>query len=707
MASYYGSWVASDDYRAVLDVTTGTGDGKTTYTISGAVKVESLYGYASWGVSATLKVAGSTKATASDKSMPTGQTTTLISSTTTTISRTHSSQSITVSGSVSAAGTPYNGATSTASTTVTVPAKASYVVSYNANGGSGAPSSQTKWHGETLTLSSTAPTRTGYTFQGWATSSSSTTVAYAAGASYTTEAALSLYAVWQAVTYAVTYNANGGSGSVSSQTKTYGVALTLRSNSYTRSSTTSTGFTVTFNHNYSGSSGTSSTATNTVKYTFSKWNTAANGSGTSYAAGASYTANAAATMYAQWTSTTTKGSVTLPSPTRSGYTFGGWYKEAACSTKVGNGGASYTPTASTTLYAKWTANYTAPTLGSISAVRCTSGGAQDDDGGTYCKVTLKFAQGSVAASSHSYTLSATATGNGQTETGSASTSSGSADSLSVTFGRGNLDVEKRYAITATLSDGTGTLSKTTVLTPCFFTLDFLAGGKGVAIGQTASETGLHVAMDETLEGKHLNVKSSNITKGTVPSSDTIGNGRIRFLDSGGSRSYGEIDPVTYSSDIECLRILQIRAVGDETLYNGIAFRIAADGTRSISGWGGTGQWLDFLGLTVATHSPTLTNATATKFETRRQGNVVNLSVYQLKVTSSLADGSSVSLGTGIIGSNARPTNVVYLPLVANVSGKGAGVFMSIGTGGNVTVYNRSGSALGTGTNLMGNTSWVI
>ena len=90
MASYYGSWVATDDYRAVLDVTTGTGDGKTTYTIAGAVKVECLYGYASGGVSATLKVAGSTAGSASGQSMPTGTTKTLISSTSTTITRTHS-----------------------------------------------------------------------------------------------------------------------------------------------------------------------------------------------------------------------------------------------------------------------------------------------------------------------------------------------------------------------------------------------------------------------------------------------------------------------------------------------------------------------------------------------------------------------------------------------------------------------------------------
>ena len=60
-------------------------------------------------------------------------------------------------------------------------------------------------------------------------------------------------------------------------------------------------------------------------------------------------------MRAQWT----PGSVTLPTPTYAGHTFGGWYSDDACTTLVGAAGASYTPTANTTLYAKWTLiNYT-------------------------------------------------------------------------------------------------------------------------------------------------------------------------------------------------------------------------------------------------------------------------------------------------------------------------------------------------------------
>lgn len=72
-----------------------------------------------------------------------------------------------------------------------------YTIKFNANGGSGAPGNQTKTYGKTLTLSSTKPTRTNYNFKGWGTSASATTVSYAAGGSYTANAAATLYAVWE------------------------------------------------------------------------------------------------------------------------------------------------------------------------------------------------------------------------------------------------------------------------------------------------------------------------------------------------------------------------------------------------------------------------------------------------------------------------------------------------------------------------------
>ena len=71
-----------------------------------------------------------------------------------------------------------------------------YTISYNANGGSGAPSAQTKTHGVNLTLSSTVPTRTNYIFQGWATSSTGT-VQYQPGGTFTTNANTVLYAIWK------------------------------------------------------------------------------------------------------------------------------------------------------------------------------------------------------------------------------------------------------------------------------------------------------------------------------------------------------------------------------------------------------------------------------------------------------------------------------------------------------------------------------
>lgn len=95
-------------------------------------------------------------------------------------------------------GIEYGGGNSyTVYTDYTIPKKKSYTVSYDANGGSGAPGNQTKWYGQTLKLSTAVPTRKGYIFQGWGTSPTSTTVVYFTGDNYTQNANLSLYAVWK------------------------------------------------------------------------------------------------------------------------------------------------------------------------------------------------------------------------------------------------------------------------------------------------------------------------------------------------------------------------------------------------------------------------------------------------------------------------------------------------------------------------------
>lgn len=71
----------------------------------------------------------------------------------------------------------------------------SYTLTYNANGGSGAPSAQTG--ATTYTISSTKPTKSGYTFLGWSKSSTATSSEYAPGASITLTANTTLYAVWK------------------------------------------------------------------------------------------------------------------------------------------------------------------------------------------------------------------------------------------------------------------------------------------------------------------------------------------------------------------------------------------------------------------------------------------------------------------------------------------------------------------------------
>ncbi|MDD6264926.1 MAG: InlB B-repeat-containing protein, partial [Clostridia bacterium] len=72
-----------------------------------------------------------------------------------------------------------------------------YTIEYNANGGLNAPVAQNKQNGVDIKISTEAPSREGYTFLGWATSSDSTTVKYRSGDTYSADASCTLYAVWK------------------------------------------------------------------------------------------------------------------------------------------------------------------------------------------------------------------------------------------------------------------------------------------------------------------------------------------------------------------------------------------------------------------------------------------------------------------------------------------------------------------------------
>lgn len=149
-----------------------------------------------------------------------------------------------------------------------------------------------------------------------------------------------------AKTYAITYNPGTyGTGSIDAGEKAYGVAFTLSSETFTRALYEQTGWATT------------------------------DGGAKVYELGGSYTANADIELFPVWeealytvtynvngggscaTTSATQASwgaaLTLPTPTWAGYTFDGWYNAG---TKIGDAGASYTPTTNITLYAKWTDN---------------------------------------------------------------------------------------------------------------------------------------------------------------------------------------------------------------------------------------------------------------------------------------------------------------------------------------------------------------
>ena len=150
--------------------------------------------------------------------------------------------------------------------------------------------------------------------------------------------------------YVVSYDANGGTGAPSAQTKEHDETLTLSTIKPSRDNSVSTGYTITLNANGGYVSTNSLVQQNTTSYSFESWNTNSSGTGTTYNPGGSYTANANITLYAIWNTSITKGSVTLPTPTRANYSFVGWGTTASATTGVTG---TITPTSSQTLYAVW------------------------------------------------------------------------------------------------------------------------------------------------------------------------------------------------------------------------------------------------------------------------------------------------------------------------------------------------------------------
>jgi uncharacterized protein (TIGR02145 family)/uncharacterized repeat protein (TIGR02543 family) len=235
------------------------------------------------------------------------------------------------------AGSPY-----TPNNSITLYAKwnAVYTVTFSLNNGSGtAPGARTVNAGSSTTLpDGSGLTRSGYTFGGWNTNSNGTGTNYNASSTYTPTANVTMYAKWNIVTYAITFNANGGT--VTTASGTTGAGWTLAS----LPTPTRTG------------------------YTFNGWYTATTG-GTQVTMNTPFSADA--TIYAQWTLITysitfnavngtvspTSGTTgadrklaSLPTPTRSGCIFVGWYTTSTGGTEVTTNTEF---SANATIYARW------------------------------------------------------------------------------------------------------------------------------------------------------------------------------------------------------------------------------------------------------------------------------------------------------------------------------------------------------------------
>ena len=276
-----------------------------------------------------------------------------------------------------------------------------YTVRYNANGGKNAPTNQTKTKDVSLTLNSGVPSKDGYTFKGWATTSSATTATYQPGGSYTTNKSITLYAVWSQNKVIVRFNTN--SGTLASSTTYNGTTYTWTASGGTVSRKVGSGTATSdfFTINYGSQTGSDglpdrSDTSTYLKITRSGYTTIADSawvcksgcttSGKVFASGTVYnasdfcnasSANCTVELNANWQKVHTitynaNGGSGAPAsqsvingssftasstkPIRTGYTFLGWGSSSGATTVSYTPGTTYTPTSDLTLYAIWKIN---------------------------------------------------------------------------------------------------------------------------------------------------------------------------------------------------------------------------------------------------------------------------------------------------------------------------------------------------------------
>lgn len=211
---------------------------------------------------------------------------------------------------------------------------AGLLVQYDLNGGTGNCESLSVTKGSKLTNICTSVSKPGYMFKGWKDASGNIVTK-----DTIVNDNLKLTAEWEIKKYTLTINPNGGTwnNTTSNSTKTGTINSTL-----SIANPTPKGYTVSFNSN-----GGNNVKSITSQRTFKNWSLSGSGSmsGTTYTFGSGN-----ATLTANYNN----GSITLPSATKAGHNFKGWYSNGCGTTFIGNAGESYTPTSNVTLKACYT-----------------------------------------------------------------------------------------------------------------------------------------------------------------------------------------------------------------------------------------------------------------------------------------------------------------------------------------------------------------
>ena len=212
--------------------------------------------------------------------------------------------------------------------------------------------------------------------------------------------------------------------------------------------------------------------------------------------------------------------LTSSKPSRSGFLFSKWNEKSdGTGTDLSPGGTYYINEA-TALYAQWNKGVSGLTIDDVTAIRVDSSSSTTEaDEGEYALLTVAYTVKGAAESdvsmavtavdgdgvSHAVTVvSGTAT---KQESASEASQSGT-----FTARASNCDIEKTYAFTVVLTATNETATQTALVTiksavlpKAFFTMDYLAGGHGAALGKPATEAGLFdVGFDLNVDGDLMN-----------------------------------------------------------------------------------------------------------------------------------------------------------------------------------------------------------